>query len=196
MEKSWRRQKGSTILETMLCIAILMMVFFGLIQIFNFAIANMICEYSAFYAAKSHALGYTPAITRRAARTAAMAASGRDYSAVKLGPYTSRREMREKLSERARDYMQFDRAGVYRINYEYWTEQELGGTETPFLAAHVSSSEKTVNAAVTIYNKPMFDFLRLRRSNAGRISSSRVEMINHARNYLRSDGYHAYTPNE
>lgn len=195
MNKYNRRERGSTILETLLCIGILMIVFFGLIQVFNFAVANMICEYSAFYAAKSHALGYTPSITRRAARVAAMPASGRDLSAIRTGTYDSSAVLRRRLSDRARDYMQFDRAGTYHINYEYWLDQELGGS-APFLSVGAGTNEKTVSSTVAIYNKPMFDFLRMTRSSARRISSSRVEMINHSRNYLRSDGYHVNTPQE
>ena len=195
MNKYNRRERGSAILESLLCIGILMIVFFGLIQVFNFAVANMICEYSAFYAVKAHSLGYTPSITRRAARTAGMPASGRDLSTTRTGTGGSPAALRRLLSARARDYMQFDRAGAYGINYEYWLDQELGGS-APFLSVGVRTNEKIVNSTVSIYNKPMFDFQRMTRSSARRIGSSRVEMINHSRNYLRSDGYHGNTPQE
>ena len=104
-----RRQRGSTMVETVMALGILLLAFFGLIQIYHWAIARLFCEYSAFYAAKGVALGYNYNLALRSARVAAIGISGPDRSAGGDS---------DDEYERISTYLtRGDASGVW---YEYW----------------------------------------------------------------------------
>lgn len=177
-------ERGATIVETMMAIAILMFIFFGMYRIFDFTVANMICEYSSFYAAKSWALGYRPATTRRAARVAAMPASGRDLSVIR--PPNNLNSMQSDSAERAKDYMQFDRAGVYGVNFEYWGEQDVS-PDQPYLSIYGETGSDKVTGVVRILNKPLWPYETRKKAPTVDVAGATTQMINYSDNYLVSD---------
>ena len=71
-----RNESGAVIFEAVLAICIMMMFFFGLMQIYKWAQTELFCNYSVFYAAKAASLGYQPNIALRAGRVAAIPVSG------------------------------------------------------------------------------------------------------------------------
>jgi hypothetical protein len=184
-----RRERGATMVESLMAIAVLLMVFFGMYRIFDFTVANMICEYASFYAAKSWSLGYRPATTRRAARVAAMPASGRDYSVIR--PTASLNSMQSDSAARARDYMQYDRAGVYGVNFEYWGEQDVRPNE-PHLSIYGETGIDKASGIVRILNKPLWPFETRKKAPTVNIPGGTTQMINYSNNYLISDNdaYH------
>ena len=120
----YTRQKGAVVFESVLAICVLMLVFFALLQIYRWAMAELFCHYSVYYAAKGASLGYKPNIALRAARVAAIAISGGRSS-------TDRNE-----EDRAESYMQYgDASGV---SYPYWHPQR---SDDPYL--HVASTRLT-----------------------------------------------------
>lgn len=115
-KNKFRHQKGSVIFESVLAICIMMLAFFALLQIYRWAMAELFCHYSVYYASKAASLGYKPNIGLRAARVAAIAISGGHSS-------TDRNE-----EHRAESYMQYgDASGV---SYPYWHPQT---SEDPYL---------------------------------------------------------------
>ncbi len=111
-----RRERGATLVESMLAICFLFFLFFAMLQVYQWCVEVVFCQYSAFYGSKGIALGYRPALAMRGARVAAIGISGRDLS-HKGGDEESR----------ARAYMtQGDNAGVA---YEYWFPRRAKGPE-------------------------------------------------------------------
>ncbi len=187
------KERGSTIVETMLAIAVLMFIFFGMYRIFDFTVSNMICEYSSFYAAKSWSLGYRPSTTQRAARVAAMPASGRDISGIRAT--RSINYMQSNSAERAQDYMQYERGGVFKVNYEYWTQQDVShnyqsqdsSRKAPFLLIHGTTGTDKVSGTVEVRNKPLWPFSIKGGTPTTNVAGGYTTMINYSTNYLVSD---------
>lgn len=110
------RERGAAIFESMAALTVLCLLFFALLQIFYWCIQTQFCEYAAFYASKSVALGYRPNFCLRAARVAAISISG---------PRRGRTNLSEK--EGAELYMtEGDASGVY---YDYWYPQRSTAPE-------------------------------------------------------------------
>ena len=61
----------------MIALCVLFLLFFGLLQIFHWCVAELFCEYAAYYSAKGLALGYRPELAWRSGRVAAIGISGR-----------------------------------------------------------------------------------------------------------------------
>ncbi|MBR2508201.1 MAG: pilus assembly protein [Lentisphaeria bacterium] len=145
MKKTCRKkssQSGSSMLETLIALIMLCLLFFGAMQIFQWAFARMFCDYSSFYAAKAFSLGYAYRTISKAARVAAIPISGPDkYGLLKLP--------RKELTNRLRLYMSTGNAGV---NFDYWD----GSGKDPDL--RVSYSEypelKQIRTKVTLHNAP------------------------------------------
>ena len=80
------RERGQTIVETILSMIFLCLLIFGLLQVFHIAVASLVTKYSAFYAARSYAVGFSDEghgarwnrqLVYKAARVRAIPASGR-----------------------------------------------------------------------------------------------------------------------
>ena len=96
--------------EAVMALCILFLLFFGLLQIAEWSINTVFCQYSAFYASKGMALGYKERISLRAARVASIGIAG---PAISQGGNN-----RDSDYERAQNYMLHgDASGVW---YQYW----------------------------------------------------------------------------
>ena len=71
--KKSAHENGSTTLEALAAIIILCFILFGMLQIYHWCMTRQFCQYAAFYACKSLALGFKPDLAMRAARVSAMA---------------------------------------------------------------------------------------------------------------------------
>lgn len=72
----FKYQRGAVIFESVLAICVLLMVFFALLQIYRWTMAELFCHYSVYYSTKAASLGYKSNIGLRGARVAAIAISG------------------------------------------------------------------------------------------------------------------------
>jgi hypothetical protein len=154
MRKKQRHKKserGATILESLICILLLTLLFFGLMQIFQWSMAKMLTEYSSFYTNKAYSLGYSYSIARRAARIAATGASGRDISNIPtVAPYS-----RENLSTAAEEYMNYGRYGPRGINFEYWEPDNIT-SDTPLVEiSYPDENSQVIETRVRIRNMPL-----------------------------------------
>ena len=146
-----RTERGATILESLLCILLLCLIFFGLMQIFQWSMAQMLTEYSSFYAAKAYSLGYSRSIVERASRIAITGASGEDISGTPtVAPFT-----RQNLSDAASEYMSYGQYGPSTINYEYW-EPDNVTSDTPIIEVNYSNTgTTTIDSRVRVKNMPL-----------------------------------------
>lgn len=105
-----KRQSGASMVETMIALILMCLIFFGALQIFQWAMAKMFCNYAAFYAGKAYSLGYSVRTINKAARIAAIPISGPDDDNIL--------QLDKKLLEmRLRMYMASGNAGVV---FPYW----------------------------------------------------------------------------
>ncbi len=161
-------QRGSTMLEALFGMLFLFFVFFSMLQLFQWIGRQMILDYSAFYGAKGLALGYAGENVFKAARVAAMGASGNDVSTGGMRiPLIS--SDRNRLRYQANRYMRLgDGSG---IKYEYWepeytsgnaqltfgysayTEQSRFATRIEHAPLLVPALEKVLNVSATAAGK-------------------------------------------
>jgi hypothetical protein len=180
-----KSERGATILESLVCIMFLCLLFFGLMQIFQWTMAKMLSEYSSFYAAKAFSLGYSRSIVERAARVAMTGASGQDESNVPtVAPFT-----RQKLSDIAQEYMSYGRYGTHGINFEYWEPDHITN-DTPIVEINYPNTQlDIITGQVGLKNMPLLSenlSLFLGGATEADIPSGEAKAFNHASLYLES----------
>ena len=126
-----KSERGSSILESMIAILLLCLIFFGIMQVFYFAMGDMICRYAAFNGARALSLGYTPRITEKTVRLSAMGISGKDRSSPKLKTLP-----RADLLKKMQMYMMTGNADV---DFEYWQNQHIINRSAPILRHNFGS---------------------------------------------------------
>lgn len=181
-------QRGATIVESMVCMVLLCLVLFALLQIFQWTMAKMVCEYSSFYAAKARAVGFADTLVIKFGRVAAIAASGKDTGTDKeplQSQYSNLDDYRLQLTARAQNYMS---PSSSTVNYEYWPDgQTIGGT-TPVLYVDATNGD-TVISSVGIHNMPLLDKGITMFVNGVKnvdIPVGTSQMYNHSKLYLDS----------
>lgn len=134
------RENGSTTFEALAAIIILCLVLFGMLQIYHWCMTRQFCQYAAFYACKSLALGFKPDLAMRAARVSAIAISGESTGSG------------DNDEEAAKNYMSYgDGSGV---RYEYWHGKTR--ENSPSLYVQLKYGEPDVHGAkVVMENTPL-----------------------------------------
>lgn len=130
--------------EAMIALCILFFLFFALLQIYQWCINELFCEYSAFYAAKGMALGYQPAIALRGARVAAIGISGSRTGGT---PGSITIDQEKVLAEQ---YMASGDASGLR--YQYWFGTTPGAPELLLYGPTVGD---TATGIVELRNAPL-----------------------------------------
>jgi hypothetical protein len=180
-----KAERGATILESLICIMLLCLIFFGLMQIFQWSMAQMLTEYSSFYAAKAYSLGYSRSIVERASRIAITGASGRDVSGTPVtAPFTQ-----TKLSNAASEYMSYGQYGSSAINYEYWEPDNIT-SDTPLVEISYSNTgSSTIDGRVRVKNMPLLaENLNWIVGGATEANpTGEASTFNHASLYLEND---------
>lgn len=140
--KKSAHENGSTTLEALAAIIILCFILFGMLQIYHWCMTRQFCQYAAFYACKSLALGFKPDLAMRAARVSAIAISGESTGSG------------DDDEAAAKDYMSFgDGSGV---RYQYWHGRTT--SKTPSLVVYLRYGEPDVQSAkVRLENSPLLD---------------------------------------
>ena len=187
-------QRGATIVESMVCMVLLCLVLFALLQIFQWTMAKMVCEYSSFYAAKASAVGFANTLSTKFARVAAIAASGQDTGTDKEPLQYKYRGAngsinidgyRETLAERAQRYMMQPDSS---INYEYWRDVSTNDTSTPELQIDPGDKNAiTIIAKVRVRNMPLLDKGIVEFVNGVKsvdIPEGESDMFNHSKLFL------------
>ena len=197
-------EAGQAIVETMLTMIILCLLLFGLLQVFQIAVADMLTSYSAFMAGRSYAVGFSAEgggqdwrnLVGRAAKVAAIGASGKRVWPDDDG-YTVNNEVDAEIGVLVPEYIE----GRRDLEYEYW----YGGNEydyafyragvappsTNFDYTMTEQGDGMVEAETTFsdYPFPIFDLMDPDRVWFDTVEDSRnisgaVRLYNHAADYM------------
>jgi len=117
---------GQVITETLLCMLLICLVFFGLMQVFHMAVANMITNYAAWSAARSSIVGFDEQIVGRSARVASIGASGiltRSGSGEATGVDSDSLEAQFNLEKSRIPYYL---SGELYFEYDHWNTMDEG----------------------------------------------------------------------
>ncbi len=205
---SWRGgELGQAIVETMLTMIILCLLLFGLLQVFQIAVADMLTSYSAFMAGRSYAVGFSAEgngqdwrnLVGRAARVAAIGASGKRVWPDSDG-YTANNEVDAEIGVLVPEYIE----GIRDLEYEYW----YGGNEydydffrdgveppsTHLNYAMTGRGDGTVRAETTFsdYPFPILDLMDPDRVWFDTVEDSRnisgtAQLYNHAEDFMEDE---------
>lgn len=141
---SRKNEKGQSIVEAVMCMLLVCLILFSLLQIFYISVAQMLTHFSAFSVARSRSVGFSDYLTHRRGKTAVMGASGKlttVYSSSNINPEVERAW--------ALRYHQ----GIEEIEYEYW-ETANNSSGTSFWVS-VNSGVSTVEGDVGFSNYPL-----------------------------------------
>lgn len=190
------KESGQAIVETTLTMIIICLLLFGLLQIFQIAVADMITNYSAFYAGRSYAVGFSADengpwwrnLVNKAARVRAIPASGKRI--FPEGDANEQDVIWRYLTE----------SGQW-VEYEYWWgENEYDylfyreGVQPPSTHFSITPNETNsftidMNTSFSNYPFPMFDLMDPDRTWFDTVGESRdigasSEQMNHAEDYM------------
>lgn len=192
-------EAGQAILESILTMLVLLLVLFGLMQIFLLASAKLLTQYSAFRSVRSYVVGFDDYLILRSARAAAIGASGK-ITYPDNDEYNSPRSQFAAERLMIPDYL----SGTRWLEYEYW----LGDNEYDpnFYHSSVSpprtylnySTSGTLGAGIVTQTVRFRDYpyAILDMADKDRVwlplsdstdISSQSSMFNHAGDYLSED---------
>lgn len=161
--------RGASIVESMFAICIMCLLFFSLLQIWTWCNTRLFCRYGAYYAVKAKSTGYNNPMVLRAARVAAIPASGPS------------RTHGSNDADNAAAYMRYgDGSGV---SYAYWHPSRKGDPELQISGQFNGEY---------IYTRLRFRFMTLIDESLGKIFGitrapyphAVVKMYNYADTYL------------
>ncbi len=190
-------ESGQAIVETTLTMIIICLILFGLLQIFQIAVADLITKYSSFYASRSYAVGFSDdgpgapwhrQLVDKAARVRAIPASGKRI--FPAGYENEQNVIWRYLTDQGQ-----------WLEYEYW----WAGNEYDYLfyrsdvtppSTHFSMATRTpaaymveMDVGFNRYPFPMFDLMDPDRTWFNTVRDSRnvrasSELLNHAEDYM------------
>lgn len=137
-------------IEAVVALCILFFAFFALLQICDWCISTLFCQYSAFYGTKGIALGYPTNIALRAVRVAAIGISGPLVGTSSADTLTDEKE-------RAQEYMvRGDASGLW---YQHWgPTHSTSGPQLKFggsIVSYGAHSRALVQGTVTLTDAPL-----------------------------------------
>lgn len=111
---TFKRIRNASILESFFALFVLLIILFGILQLYQFIMAAMVTEYAAFRAARSSAVGFSDYLVDREARVKAIPVSG-----AMIEPYSSKEIRGEDGFSEQRAIERF-MSGERYMDYEYW----------------------------------------------------------------------------
>ena len=111
---TFKRIRNASILESFFALFVLLLILFGVLQLYQFITAAMVTEYAAFRAARSSAVGFSDYLVDREARIKAIPVSG-----AMVEPYSSK-EFGEGHAVAERNAIERYMVGERYMDYEYW----------------------------------------------------------------------------
>lgn len=127
-----RRERGSAVLETVLCMFLLFLILFGLLQIFYFSAGQMFTDYAALRGIRSHIVGFREYLVRREVRVNAIGGSGQLVT-PRVDPASYDPVATEK------SYVNSYLNGYRYMEYEFW-EGRSGQTFDSFKGINLPTS--------------------------------------------------------
>lgn len=145
-------EQGAAILESLICICILMFLLAGFVQLFVWCAQQLNAEYASFIATRARTFGFAPFLVRRNARLAAIGMSGKDLSTY---PFPPKNLSREGWRQWGNDYLVRDKWGIYGVEFEYWQERTSGAPALAIDLQGAGTADKPqTGTTVTLYRSP------------------------------------------
>ena len=145
------QERGAAILESLLCICLLMFILAGFLQVFLWCVQQIYGEYASYIVSRSRNLGFADYIIGRSGRLAAIGMSGKDLSIQPFPPD----EDRFSWFHWGSDYLQHGSWGDYGVYFEYWDSRGVG---KPYLGVSTevpgTDSRPYSGGRVTLYRAP------------------------------------------
>ncbi|MFA6566776.1 MAG: hypothetical protein WCS96_01055 [Victivallales bacterium] len=195
--------RGQTIVESLMCSMIIMIILVGLLQIFHIGVAKLLTDYSAFRTARSSCVGFADYLLDRSSRVGAIGASGKMLETQNSAEFSSPMAQFAAEEFMIPEYI----SGNRWLKYEYWFGENtydapyyyaydttganpVTPPQTSLLNSH-STTETAVNDSVIFNNYPfpfldLFDRNRIIFSSIGESidMTGSSNMTNHALDYL------------
>lgn len=141
-----RGQSGQSIVEGTMCLLVICLVLFSLLQIFYVSVAQMVVDFAAFQSARSKAVGFSDTFVNRRGRIYSIGASGQLVTPNNMSAMPVDQFPAEKIL--IQDYSM----GVRWIEYEYWYGNNDYGT---VLSVADSSSDTATSETVSFSRYPL-----------------------------------------
>lgn len=111
-------ERGSTIIESMFCSMLLILIGFGFLGIFQLFTTKITTDYAAYQVARARSLGYNDAIIQRVGQLAAAGVSGPDISGHPIRGIPAY----GAANARSRDYLAYGWGpnNAYKVNFAFW----------------------------------------------------------------------------
>ncbi len=199
VERNREKIAGQSVLESMLCMIVICLVLFGLLQIFQIVNAKLLSDYSAYRSARSYSVGFRDFLIQRSARVAVIGASGKliEPDNQDFGSPMSQFNFERLMIP---DYL----SGARWLEYEFWQggneydpnfySPDVAPPSTNFSAGYTETGSGTVQMNVSFSDYPyvLFDLMdkdRVWFDSAGesRDLGGSAELANHAADYLSED---------
>ena len=201
-----RDASGQTIVESLMCSMVIMIILVGLLQIFHIGVAKLLTDYSAFRTARSSCVGFADYLIDRSSRVGAIGASGKMLESQNSTEFSSPMAQFAAEEFMIPEYI----SGNRWLKYEYWFGENtyaepyyygydttganpVAPPQTTLWNLH-STMGGAVNDSVTFNNYPFpfFDLFDRNRIIFSSIDNSfrsvnltgSSSMTNHARDYL------------
>ena len=193
-----RAESGQAIIESMLTMIVICLILFGLLQVFQVAVAELITSYASFTAARSYAVGFSAdesgpwwrTLVNKSARVAAVPASGK-----RLFPADN------SSSEKSAIIRYLSNEGQW-LEYEYWWggneyDRDFYSTRVAPPSTHFSyrpytngTGNNVSRTTFTDYPFPIMDLMDPDRIWFDSVEHSRdisasAEIYNHAKDYMK-----------
>lgn len=198
-----RKCRNAAILESFLALFILLLVVFGLLQLYRLVISGMVLEYATFRGARSATVGFTDYLSRREALVKVIPASGAmvEPSEMRTGGKAlfnleKRHVERFMTGERYMEYEYWNGNKVRHSNYKckYYGEEMLGGGCSVCAVSNGDNphigTKSTINGDIVQFGMEFKDFpltmpLHEIYSKTGTMNFSReTNLTNHAQVFL------------
>lgn len=199
-----RNERGAAILESFLAFFVLLLIFFGLFQLFHLSLANIVSRYAAFRGARSASVGFCDGLVRRETRIKTIPVSGDRVLPGRTFLYAHPADQFYKEKVHIERYMDGTRA----LHYAYWFGGEVrhdsykcplygqrltsgrcaicGLRAAPSLNVYQQHSADTVSVSLRYSNYPMTMPLYEMFSRKGSINiDAKSELTNYASAYIQ-----------
>lgn len=202
--RTGKRVQYASMLESFLAFFVLLLIFFGLLQLYRLTLANMVSEYAAFRGARSSAVGFDDTLVAREARVKTIPVSGHMISpqrSLDIGDPKAQFYHENRAIERYMD-------GTQYLNYAYWYGERVrhnnykcehygeyldsgycsvcsaGATGSTSLSIDQKADNETTTVNLTFINYPLdMPFYKAFTSKGYLTIRTESELTNHANVY-------------
>jgi hypothetical protein len=168
-----RRPRGQSIVEAVICLMVLLLIFFTLTQIAYLYNGQFVANHAAFVSARSHIVGFHPDVVQRAKEIGVIPLAGHVTDPVSLAELP----IRELGAIEPTLIGEFVKYPGYLMRYEHWPKATL--------SLPMFETELIHNYRVEVNDYPVEMPMKEAFMNSGGVDfEGTAKMLNHAAYYL------------